>query len=60
MITLNQAKAAYLRGEKDIAWSIAKLDSGLNESVTKDQWMAWAEKAFNKIAEVRFNRFYFQ
>ena len=58
MSTINQARAAYIRGEKEIAWSIAKLDSGLNEGVTKSQWMAWAEKSFSEIKESTQSKFY--
>ena len=46
MMTANQARD-ILKNEKneDKAWKAAQQDEGLNEGVTKEQWLAWAYKA---------------
>jgi hypothetical protein len=40
--TLNAALKVFRTGNVDKAWEIAQQDEGLLETVTKDQWVAWA------------------
>lgn len=42
--THNEAMAAFMNGNVDAAWDIAKQDEGLNEGATKDAWVAFAKR----------------
>lgn len=43
--TVNKALEFFAAGDRLAAWKCAQLDEGLNEGVTMEQWLAWAEKA---------------
>jgi hypothetical protein len=44
-MTLNQALEVLKNGDENKAWEIAKLDEGLLPTVTKEAWIAFANKA---------------
>ncbi len=43
--TLNQALEILKNGNEQEAWEVAQQDEGLNEGVTKEQWLDFANKA---------------
>ena len=40
--TLNQALEILKNGNEQEAWEVAQQDEGLNEGVTKEQWLEFA------------------
>lgn len=47
-ITLNRALDVLKNGDEDGAWEIAKKDTGLNDGVTKAEWLDFARKAIER------------
>lgn len=44
-LTHNEAIALFICGNVDAAWEVAQKDEGLNESVTKEQWVVFAARS---------------
>ena len=48
--TLIEAKEIAKTGNMDKAWEVAKQDEGLNEGVTKEQWIDWMHNLLSREA----------
>ena len=47
-MNLNEALEILGNGNEDKAWEVAQQDEGLNEGVTKEQWLDFAYKAIER------------
>lgn len=58
--THNEAIALFISGEIDRAWEVAKMDDGMNEGVTMDQWVAFASRCVEnqKVCDVAYEEAY--
>lgn len=56
MTIYTQALELVANGNQDAAWELAKTDSSMNESVTKNKWIEFATKAIESTkAQAKVN-----
>ena len=51
-LTHNNAIKVLSNGFEDLAWTIAQMDSGLNEGVTKEVWLKFAYKCIENQKQI--------